>query len=109
MKITARTDTHNTTIAKGRDIAYIAVHFTAGKHSRSGAAANTADWFKNPASGGSADFIVDDANIVQYNPDIRNRYCWAVGGKKYAGSLGGSLYGVTCVKLKKVSYSSETW
>ncbi|MBR0282283.1 MAG: N-acetylmuramoyl-L-alanine amidase [Oscillibacter sp.] len=94
MKITARTNTHNTTIAKGRDIAYIALHFTAGTTSRSGAAANTADWFKNPASGGSADFIVDDVNIVQYNPDIRNRYCWAVGGKKYAGSLGGALYGV---------------
>ncbi len=94
MNIIARTSAHNTTLAKGRKISYIVLHFTAGVTSRSGAAANTADWFKNPTSGGSADFIVDDVNIVQYNPDIRNRYCWAVGGKKYAGSLGGSLYGV---------------
>ena len=94
MNIIARTSAHNTTLAKGRKISYIVLHFTAGVTSRSGAAANIADWFKNPKCAASADFIVDDATAVQYNPDIRNRYCWAVGGKKYAGSLGGSLYGV---------------
>ena len=35
----------------------------------------------------SADFAVDDAEMVQFNPDIRNYYCWAVGDKKAAGSL----------------------
>ena len=94
MNIIARTNTHNTTVAKGRKIEWIAVHYTAGTHSRTGAAANNADWFKNPASGGSADFIVDDTTVVQYNPDICNRYCWAVGGKKYQTSKGGSLYGI---------------
>jgi hypothetical protein len=27
------------------------------------------------------------------NPDPRNRYCWAVGGKE-GGKYGGSLYGI---------------
>ena len=56
---------------------------------------NVVSWFKNLANnGGSADFIVDDATVIQYNPDIRNRYCWAVGGKKYPNTKGGSFYGV---------------
>ena len=39
--------------------------------------------FKSGSVGGSADFIVDDSEIVQYNSDISHRACWAVGGKKY--------------------------
>ena len=94
MNIIARTNTHNTTAAKGRKIQWIAVHYTAGTNSRAGAASNVAGWFKNPENtGGSADFIVDDTTAVQYNPDPRNRYCWAVGGKKYPDSKGGTLYG----------------
>lgn len=99
MNIIARTSTHNTTAAKGRKIQWIAVHYTAGTNSRTGAASNVAGWFKNPENnGGSADFIVDDTTAVQYNPDPRNRYCWAVGGKKYATSKGGSLYGTASNK-----------
>ena len=94
MNIIAKTDTHNTTSAKGRNIGWLAIHYTAGTNSRPGAALNVVSWFKNPENnGGSADFIVDDTTVVQYNPDIRNRYCWAVGGKKYPNTKGGSLYG----------------
>ena len=94
MNITAKTNTHNTSFAKGRSLEWIAIHYTAGTNSRPGAALNVAGWFKNPENnGGSADFIVDDTSVVQYNPDIRNRYCWAVGGKKYPNTKGGSLYG----------------
>lgn len=94
MNIIARTSTHNTTPAKGRSIKWIGIHYTAGTNSKPGAALNVAGWFKNPENkGGSADFAVDDTTVVQYNPDIRNRYTWAVGGKKYATSKGGSLYG----------------
>ena len=51
-------------------------------------------WFRSTSNtGGSADFICDDATSVQYNPDPRNRYTWAVGGTKYPNSKGGSLYG----------------
>ena len=94
MNFVARMNAHNTTLAKGRNIAWIVIHFTAGTNSRPGAALNVAGWFKNPTNtGGSADFIVDDSTAVQYNPDVRNRYTWAVGGKRYPGSKGGSLHG----------------
>lgn len=84
---------HNTTLSRGRLLKWIVIHFTAGVHSRPGAAANVAAWFKNPSCAASADFICDDATSVQYNPDIRNRYSWAVGGSLYKNSKGGSLYG----------------
>lgn len=30
----------------------------------------------------SADFIVDDKDVVQVNPDLERYYCWAVGDGK---------------------------
>lgn len=93
INITKKTGTANTTVSKGRKILYIVEHYTAGVTSKSGSAANTAAYFAKDTTQASADFIVDDANIVQYNPDPANRYCWAVGGNNY-GNKGGSLYGV---------------
>lgn len=92
INITKKTSTHNTTAKSGRAIEYIAIHYTAGVSSKSGAAANIASYFASTTLEASADFIVDDANIVQYNPDPANRYCWAVGGSRY-NNKGGSLYG----------------
>lgn len=83
----------------GRKIEYIAVHYTAGTTSRAGTATNLAKWFAagaNPGNPVSSDFIVDDADIVQYNEDILNYYAWCVGGDKYvtqSTSLGGTLFG----------------
>ena len=95
MNLTKSVSAHNTTRCPGRAIAWIPIHFTAGTNSRPRAALNVAEWFRDPDNkSGSADFIVDDAIQVQYNPDPRNRYCWAVGGRKYPNSKGGSLYGV---------------
>lgn len=85
--------TANTTYSPGRSIQYIAIHYTAGVSSATGNARANASWFGNPATKASADFVVDDTEIVQVNGDIRNRYCWAVGGKE-AGKYGGSLYGI---------------
>ena len=105
MKITKCYSTNNTTYSKGRSIKYIVVHYTAGVSSKAGAAANTAEWFKNPLAGGSADYIVDDETIVQYNGDIGNRYCWAVGGSKYSNmttSEGGRFYG-KCTNVNSIS------
>ena len=64
-----------------------------GQSMGAGSAENTASWFMNPAAQASADFIVDDGGVVQYNPDIENSYCWHCGGSKY-GNKGGSLYGI---------------
>lgn len=93
INIVQATAATNTTPMAGRRIQFIVIHYTAGTTSRTGSAWNVADMFRRGAVGGSADFIVDDATIVQYNPDPKNRYTWAVGGNKY-NTKGGSLYGV---------------
>ena len=93
MNIIKKTSTTNTTAAKGRKIKYIVEHYTAGVTSRQGSARNTASWFSQPKAKASADFIVDDVEIVQFNPDPANRYCWSVGGNNY-NNKGGRLYGV---------------
>lgn len=91
MQITLRTSTINTQASAKREIKYIVIHYTAGTTSRSGTAINTANYFQT-AKNVSADFIVDDATIVQYNPDIKNRYCWHCGGAKY-NNKGGAFFG----------------
>ena len=68
------------TKCKGRSIKYIAIHFTAGSSSICGRAMNTKRVFETREA--SADFCVDDRDIVQFNPDIKNNYCWAVGDAK---------------------------
>lgn len=83
----------NTTGLSDRNIDYIVVHYTAGSTSRTGTAKNVAGDFANPSRYASADFIVDDSTIVQYNPDIDNRYCWHCGDNKNPYSMGGSYYG----------------
>lgn len=72
-----------------RPIKYLSIHFTAGSSSKPGKALNTKKVFETRSA--SADFCIDDRDIVQFNPDLTNYYCWAVGDKKYNGK-GGSLY-----------------
>ena len=91
MNIIECTNTANTTAKKGREIKYIVIHYTAGTTSKPGTAKSTAKYFAKETTKASADFIVDDENIVQYNPDIKNRYTWHCGGSKYK-TKGGSLY-----------------
>lgn len=76
---------------QNREIKYLAIHFTAGSTSKVGSARNVRNVFLSREA--SADFAVDDAEMVQFNPDINNYYCWAVGDKLSAGSGGGRLYG----------------
>ena len=75
----------------GRNITYIAIHYTAGASSRKGAAMAVREVFRQRRA--SADFVVDDEEIVQINPDLRNYYCWAVGDRKNGYTGGGRLYG----------------
>lgn len=93
MQITLRTSNVHTTYNANRKIDYIVIHYTAGTTSRAGTAINTANYFKETKTEVSADFVVDDATIVQYNPDIKNRYCWHCGGNKY-NNKGGKYYGL---------------
>ena len=84
------------TYSPGREVKYLAIHYTAGRSSKAGSAMNTQKVFlQNPAS---ADYVVDDATIVQVNPDIKNYYCWAVGDRKNPYTGGGRLSGVALNK-----------
>lgn len=63
---------------------YIVVHYTAGGSSKKGSAMSVRGVFLKRNA--SADFAVDDEDIVQINPDIAHYYCWSVGdngGGKY--------------------------
>ena len=93
MTITNKFSTVHTTAKAARAIEYIVIHYTAGVTSKAGSAVNTADYFRTTSTEVSADFIVDDTAVVQYNGDIRNRYTWHCGGSKY-NTKGGSLYGI---------------
>ena len=103
MHVVKQTGTANTTYAPGRKIEWLAVHYTAGVSCKAGSASGSASWFANPSAGGSADYIVDEGGMVQYNPDPKNRYCHAVGGGRY-NTKGGRLYGIAtnsnCVSLE---------
>ena len=90
---TTNTDYYSKTLKRR----YIVLHYTAGTRSLKGSARNVASMFRNGSVGGSADFIVDDEEIVQYNGDIAHRACWSVGGKKYSSMTtneGGRYYGI---------------
>ncbi len=73
------------TFRKYRQIKYLAIHYTAGASSRAGSARAVKRVFESRQA--SADFAVDDKEAVQFNPDPRNYFCWAVGDKKAAGAI----------------------
>lgn len=73
-----------------RNIKYLAIHYTAGTTSKAGTAkAMKSSWEKTKNA--SADFGVDDRDLVQFNPNPPAFYCWAVGGSKKAGA---TLHGI---------------
>ncbi len=87
--------------ASGRDIKYLVIHYTAGGSSKKGTAQAVRNVFLNRQA--SADFVVDDAEIVQINPDLKNYYCWAVGdgNGKYGVTNKNSISIEMCSSLKK--------
>ena len=76
-----------------RNIKYLAIHYTAGSSSAPGRAKTMKSYWES-AKRASADFGVDDRDMIQFNPDPSNYKCWSVGDKKSSYSNGGSLYGV---------------
>ena len=105
INIIKKTSYHNTTKKLNRKIQYIVLHYTAGVSSKQGKAIACANGFSTTTRDASADFIVDDVDKVQYNPDPANYYCWSVGGSKYTKmntSLGGVCYG-KCMNNNSIS------
>ena len=88
------TSDHNTS-ARTVGISYIAVHYTAGYDSRMGKARDNAYYYAQAEEQASADFFVDEMEVVQYNPAPEKRYCWAVGGTDTPDRSqgGGKLFG----------------
>jgi hypothetical protein len=82
--------THITPLSN-RSIKYLIIHYTAGSSSIAGKALALYNVFSIVSA--SADFAVDDTDIVQFNPDIKNYYCWAVGDSKKTTKGGGKYYG----------------
>ena len=72
-----------------RSIKYLSIHFTAGSNSKPGKALTMYNTFMTRSA--SADFGVDDRDIVQFNPDLKNYYCWAIGDSK-KNTKGGTFY-----------------
>lgn len=85
------TSKHNTSV-RSKPIEYIVVHYTAGATSVKGKAVDNALYYAQTTEKASADFFIDDATIVQYNPCPEERYCWAVGGKQADTSQGGGKF-----------------
>jgi N-acetyl-anhydromuramyl-L-alanine amidase AmpD len=104
MNIIQRNSTHNTSAKSKRKIEFIVLHYTAGTSSSRGKAIATANGFATSSREASADFIVDDFEIVQYNGNIENRYTWAVGGSKLSSktSLGAKFYKI-CTNANSIS------
>ena len=75
---------------------YLAIHFTASSNSKPGRALSTYNTFISRQA--SADFVVDDRDIVQFNPYIKNYYCWAVGDNKQLSKEGAKFNGKACNK-----------
>lgn len=92
INITKNVSTAKTNYAPSRNIQYIVIHYTAGSTSKKGAAINAANYWATSPREASADFVVDDETIVQYNPDIGNRLTWHCGDLR-SYTKGGSLYG----------------
>lgn len=75
-------------------IQYLVIHYTAGSNSKPGAAVGCAKFFQSNTGKGSADFIVDDSTMVQYNPDPNRFFCNAVGGGPYTTENGAKMKGI---------------
>lgn len=92
--------------ARNRNIKYLVIHATAGASSRKGSAASCYNVFTSRSA--SCDFAVDDKEIVQFNPDVKNKYTWQVGdgNGKYGVTNANSIGIELCSNLKK-GYSAK--
>ena len=80
-------------------IKYLVIHFTAGSSSKPGRAKSAKHTFET--SQASADFCVDDRDIVQFNPDPYKYYCRAVGKSKTDITNSNSISIEICSNIKQ--------
>ena len=91
-----------------RTIKYIVIHYTAGASSSKGKAMTIRNMWQNSSTNASADFVVDDEQIIQANPNLTGYYCSSVGdGKgKYGITNTNSVSIEMCSTLKKGTSAS---
>ncbi len=82
MTIDNKYSTTEKTSRRTKKIEYIVIHYTAGTSSKDGSALRTINHWKGSDRQASADFVIDDKNILQYNASLEDRYTWAVGNPK---------------------------
>lgn len=88
---------HNTS-PRYNAVQFIVLHYTADL----GVAANHITAFSRLTStSASADFFVDEVGIYQYNTNLKNRYCWAVGGGRQS-QYGGKYFNI-CTNPNSIS------
>lgn len=88
LTINQKLQTINASSRYGNGIQYIVVHYTGAP----GSAANNATYFANGYRGASAHYFVGyDGEVWQSVSD--SLAAWSVGGNKYPGTAGGSVYG----------------
>ena len=80
-------------------IKYLVIHFTAGSSSKPGRAKSAKHTFET--SQASADFCVDDRDIIQFNPDPYKYYCWSVGNSKTDITNSNSISIEICSNIKQ--------
>ena len=79
---------------EGRTISKLAIHYPAEPHKT---ARQIGQVFIDRRA--SADFAVDESEVVQFNPDPRNYYCWAV-GDNHSGANPTTISIEICVKIQ---------
>lgn len=88
LTINQKLQTINASSRYGNDVEYIAVHYTGAP----GSAVNNANYFASGYRGASAHYFVGyDGEVWQSVSD--SLAAWSVGGNKYPGTAGGSVYG----------------
>ena len=88
---------------------WLVIHYTASTQSRKGQARNIAAMFGRASTQASADYIVDDVECVQYNPNPCVYYCWAVGDtdasrtNALAAKYKGKATNANCISIEMCS------
>ena len=92
---------------------WLVIHYTASTQSRKGQARNIAAMFGRASTQASADYIVDDVECVQYNPNPSVYYCWAVGDTDYsrtnalAAKYKGKATNGNCISIEMCSSKKD--
>lgn len=84
---------------------YLVIHYTCGSSSAPGRAKSTRDDWQKSNAEASCDYVVDDATMLQANPDPSRYYTWQVGDGhgKYKPDGETKAYNHNCIGIEMCS------